>query len=138
MNLSFSQGIFQNLLKIANVIPIRNSHPEMFLVKGVLKICSKFTGEHPCRNVISIKLLGCSCPIHKKGDKLNCNNYRPYLFYLILAKFMFAHPLTNFLQVNKLFFSHPFGFRNGYSTNHALTSLTETIRKTLDDLTATV
>ena len=28
----------------------------MFLVKGVLKICSKFTGKHPCRNVISIKL----------------------------------------------------------------------------------
>ena len=29
----------------------------MFLGKGVLKICSKFTGEHPCRNAISIKLL---------------------------------------------------------------------------------
>ena len=29
----------------------------MFLGKGVLKICSKFTGEHPCRSVISIKLL---------------------------------------------------------------------------------
>ena len=28
----------------------------MFLVKGVLKICSKFTGEHPCRSVILIKL----------------------------------------------------------------------------------
>ena len=28
----------------------------MFLVKGVLKIYSKFTGEHPCRSVISIKL----------------------------------------------------------------------------------
>ena len=25
--------------------------------RGVLKICSKFTGEHPCRSVISIKLL---------------------------------------------------------------------------------
>ena len=24
---------------------------------SVLKICSKFTGEHPCRDVISIKLL---------------------------------------------------------------------------------
>ena len=24
--------------------------------KGVLKICSKFTGEYPCRSVISIKL----------------------------------------------------------------------------------
>ena len=29
----------------------------MFLGKGVLKICSKFTREHPCRSVISIKLL---------------------------------------------------------------------------------
>ena len=29
----------------------------MFLGKGVPKICSKFTGEHPCRSVISIKLL---------------------------------------------------------------------------------
>ena len=35
----------------------RSSHPVVFLVKGVLKICSKFTGEHPCRSVISIKLL---------------------------------------------------------------------------------
>ena len=33
-----------------------SSHPEVFLEKGVLEICSKFTGEHPCRNVILIKL----------------------------------------------------------------------------------
>ena len=39
----------------------RNSHPEVFLKKGVLKICSKFTGEHPCQSVLSIELrLGCS------------------------------------------------------------------------------
>ena len=33
-------------------------HPsrEVFLGKGVLKICIKFTGEHLCRSVISIKL----------------------------------------------------------------------------------
>ena len=30
----------------------------MFLRKGVLKICRKFTGEDPCRSVISIKLQG--------------------------------------------------------------------------------
>ena len=29
----------------------------MFLGKAVLKICSKFTGEHTCRSAISIKLL---------------------------------------------------------------------------------
>ena len=28
----------------------------MFLGKGFLKICSKFTGEHPCRTVISMML----------------------------------------------------------------------------------
>ena len=31
----------------------RSSHSEVFLRKGVLKICSKFTGEHPCRSAIS-------------------------------------------------------------------------------------
>ena len=30
---------------------------EMFLKQGVLKICSKFTGEQPCRGRISTKLL---------------------------------------------------------------------------------
>ena len=39
----------------------RNSHPEVFLGKDVLKICSKFTREHPCRSVISIKLLSHIC-----------------------------------------------------------------------------
>ena len=32
---------------------LRSSPQEVFFV---LKICSKFTGEHPCRSVISIKL----------------------------------------------------------------------------------
>ena len=36
----------------------RIKHPEVFFLKGVLKICSKFTRKHPCRSVISIKLLG--------------------------------------------------------------------------------
>ena len=34
----------------------RSIHPEVSLVKDVLKICSKFTGECPCQSVISIKL----------------------------------------------------------------------------------
>ena len=39
---------------------IRSNHPEVFLEKGVPKICSKFTGEHPRRSVISIKMLCCN------------------------------------------------------------------------------
>ena len=34
----------------------RSSHTGVFLENGVLKICSKFTGEHPCRSVFSINL----------------------------------------------------------------------------------
>ena len=33
----------------------RSSYSEVFQGKGVLEICSKFTGEHPCRRVISTK-----------------------------------------------------------------------------------
>ena len=33
---------------------IRSSHSEVFLGKGVLKICIKFTGEHPYRSAVSI------------------------------------------------------------------------------------
>ena len=35
----------------------KSSRPEVFLRKAVLKICSKFTGEHSCQSVTSIKLL---------------------------------------------------------------------------------
>ena len=34
----------------------RSSRPEVFLRKGALKTCNKFTGEHSCRSVISINL----------------------------------------------------------------------------------
>ena len=34
----------------------RSNHLKVFLGKGVLKICSKFTGEHPCQSAILIKL----------------------------------------------------------------------------------
>ena len=40
------------------VAKVRSSPPEVFLGKGVLKICSKFTGKHPSRSVISISDFG--------------------------------------------------------------------------------
>ena len=40
----------------SNSIHYRSSPPDVFLEKGILKISSKFTGEHPCRSVILIKL----------------------------------------------------------------------------------
>ena len=40
---------------------IRSSRPKLFLKKDVLKISSKFTGEHPCQSAILIKLQSHPC-----------------------------------------------------------------------------
>ena len=48
---------FFNISVSVTGTPFRSSYPEVFLGKGVLKICSKFTGEHPCRSTIWINLL---------------------------------------------------------------------------------
>ena len=39
-----------------HLFQVQKQLPEVFLLKRVLKICSKYTGEHTCRSVISIKL----------------------------------------------------------------------------------
>ena len=52
-----SKNVFYFTSKALFIFVIfRSSHPEVFLRKGVLKICSKCTGEHPCRSAISVKL----------------------------------------------------------------------------------
>ena len=38
----------QRKMKYVNgIMTLKSSHPKLFLRKGVLKICSKFTGVHP-------------------------------------------------------------------------------------------
>ena len=41
--------------------------------------------------------------------------------------------LYKFLENSKLFYSKQFGFRSNHSTNHALTSITETIKNSVDN-----
>ena len=75
-------------------------------------------------------------PIHKKGDKLDCSNYRPISLLSNISKIFeksMQIRLINFRRKNKLLICHQYGLRNGYSVDHALTSLTELIRKTLDE-----
>ena len=75
-------------------------------------------------------------PIHKKGDKLDCNNYRPISLLSNTIKIfekMKHIRLTSFLNKNKVLSSFQFGFRSKHSTNHALISLTEMIWSALDN-----
>ena len=41
--------------------------------------------------------------------------------------------LYKFLETSQLFYSKQFGFRSNHSTNHALTSITETIKNSVDN-----
>ena len=49
----------------------RSSHPEVFLQKAVLKLSHGFTGEHPRRNVNSIKMQHL-CGIELILNRWNC------------------------------------------------------------------
>ena len=59
------------------------THPEVFLRKDVLKICSKSTREHPCWSTISIKLLWNCC-----------------FFLLNIQHRFFSHVVDNVYRVN--------------------------------------
>ena len=76
-------------------------------------------------------------PVYKKGDQQECNNYRPISVVSNISKLtekLLYNRLHKFLNQNKCFFNYQFGFRNHHSTNHVLISITEKIRKALDEV----
>ena len=74
-------------------------------------------------------------PVFKKDSKLDYNNYRPISLLpnieKILEKLMYKR-LYTFLNNNNAIYNLQFGFRQQYSTSHALINITENIRKALD------
>ena len=116
-------------------IKCRSSHSEVFLGKIVLKISSKFTGEHPCQSVISKKLLcnfieitlrrGCSpvnlLHIFTKPFSSNTSGWLLLTIWLMVLKILLlivyceiiANPLTfsissfsTVLKFSSIFVSH--------------------------------
>mgnify|MGYP001427121073 CR=1 FL=1 len=63
------------------------------------------------------------CPIHKKGEKTKCENYRPISLLSNISKLfekvMYSR-IDNFLKSSNFLYEHQFGFRKHHSTNHAL------------------
>ena len=75
-------------------------------------------------------------PVFKKDSRLDYSNYRPIAVLSniekILEKLMYKR-LYTFLNNNNIIYKLQFGFRQQYSTSHALINITENIRKALDD-----
>ena len=76
------------------------------------------------------------CPIYKKNEKTNCDNYRPISLLSNVSK-VFERIMYNrmelFLNESNIIYDYQFGFRKKYSTNHALLSIVEQIRTNLDN-----
>ena len=75
-------------------------------------------------------------PLHKKESSLDPNNYRPIsllsIFSKIYEKVMYIR-LYKFLENSNLFCSKQFEFRSKHSTNHALISISENIKNSIDN-----
>lgn len=69
-------------------------------------------------------------PLHKKGDKEDCNNFRPISLLNSISKILekaVAFQLRNYLENNDILHNMQFGFRPGHSTNHAMISTIQTL-----------
>ena len=74
-------------------------------------------------------------PVHKKDSKLDFSNYCPISLLSNVEKMLeksMYNRIYKFFSDNNLIYSLQFGFMQKYSTVHALISLTESIRKNLD------
>ena len=75
-------------------------------------------------------------PTFKKGDKSQCNNYRPISplsnLSKIIEKIVYKR-LYLFLEEKEILYKQQFGFRNNHSTTHALLSITEEICEACDN-----
>ena len=75
-------------------------------------------------------------PVHKKDSKLDFSNYCLISVLSNIEKILdrlIYNRMYKFFSDNNLIYSLQFGFRQKYSTVHALISLTENIRKNLDE-----
>ena len=71
-------------------------------------------------------------PIHKAGDKSDPNNYRPISILPFIGKiieYFVSQQLTEYMEDNRLFSRHQFGFRKNHSTNYLMFDLIDEIYK---------
>ena len=75
-------------------------------------------------------------PLFIKGDLLDCSYYRPisllFTFGKIFEKRLYKR-VYSFHEKNILIFKRQFAFRSGYSSNHTIVNLVESIKKYIEN-----
>jgi hypothetical protein len=107
----------------------------LHFVEPIKFVINKSLIEGSFPNILKIAEV---CPIYKKGAKSKCENYRPISLLSNLSKLFERAMHTRiyeFLEKSDALYNLQFGFRKNFSTNHALLSIVEEIRKNLDSKT---
>ena len=79
--------------------------------------------------------IGKILPVFRKELKLECSNYRPILLLSNLDKIiekLMHKRLIKFLNEQKVLYCRQYEFRKGFSTAHAIISLTDNIESAVD------
>lgn len=105
---------------------------KQLLIAPILHLCnlSLETGIFPTSLKHSVVI-----PIHKKGDKRDCSNYRPISLLSTLSKILeklFNKRLISYIDSQKLLADNQYGFRSKKSTEDAVLNLTSLITHYVD------
>ena len=101
----------------------------------ILKVHSKTSSKH-LAELINLRLnqgklptiLKIVIPIHKRGNKSECDNYRPISLISNIIKLIEKRGLYSFLEKEQLLFEGQCGFRNNQSITDTVIDVTERIR----------
>lgn len=105
---------------------------KQLLIDPILHLCnlSLESGIFPTSLKHSVVI-----PIHKKGDKQDCSNYRPISLLSTLSKIiekLFNKRLISYIEGQKLLSDNQYGFRSKKSTEDAVLNLTSLISRYVD------
>ena len=131
LTISFSHKIFSDFLKNRSNVSLFVSPADKTEIENVIFNISFSSGVFP-----SILRTAKVISVHKKDSKLEFSNSRPISLLTniqIILKRLMYNRIYKFFSDSNLIYPLQFGFSQKYSKVHALISLTENIRKTLDE-----
>ena len=122
--------------KIANIIPTlsmnESSGPNSILYKILHLLKKRYFKQLP--DLFNLPLssgvfpsllkIAKVVPVYKKHSNLDCHNYRSISLLFKIEKLMYKR-VYQFLTENNIIHGLQFGFRQNFSTTHALINLTE-------------
>ncbi len=145
-NFLFQSADTEEILRIITSLNTSKSTGPNSIPTDILKLLAPILC-HPLKEIINIsfatgvypdklKLAEIIAVFKNKGDQRLLPNYRPISLLSNINKIFekLVHTrLYSFLELHECIYELQFGFRTKHSTNHALMSLTESVRSALDN-----